>query len=369
MRALKPVIPTAPEFPYAVRVVSDILESNGSSSMASVCGGCLALMDAGVKIKKPVAGVAMGLITDAERPNDRYAILTDILGDEDHLGDMDFKVTGTKDGITATQMDIKVDGLSYDVLEKALEQARQGRIHIMGEMLKTIPEPREDFKPFVPRMVQIEIPAEFIGAVIGKGGETIQGMQKEFGTTITIDEVDNGDGTTKGVVDIFGTDKAAMDATLERIKGICAVPEAGQVYHGKVVSILDFGAFIEILPGKEGLLHVSEIAWTKTDKVEDVLKVGDEVDVKLLEIDAKTGKMRLSMRALQEKPEGYVEPAKRERGPRREGDRKDGNRGPRREGGDRGPRRDGDRREKRNDGPRKPRFQDDEPKNSEPDVF
>ncbi|MBR4595308.1 MAG: S1 RNA-binding domain-containing protein, partial [Bacteroidales bacterium] len=231
------------------------------------------------------------------------------------------------------------------------------------------PEPREDFKPFVPRMVQIEIPAEFIGAVIGKGGETIQGMQKEFGTTITIDEVDNGDGTTKGVVDIFGTDKAAMDATLERIKGICAVPEAGQVYHGKVVSILDFGAFIEILPGKEGLLHVSEIAWTKTDKVEDVLKVGDEVDVKLLEIDAKTGKMRLSMRALQEKPEGYVEPAKRERGPRREGDRKDGNRGPRREGGDRGPRRDGDRREKRNDGPRKPRFQDDEPKNSEPDVF
>ena len=369
MRALKPVIPTAPEFPYAVRVVSDILESNGSSSMASVCGGCLALMDAGVKIKKPVAGVAMGLITDAERPNDRYAILTDILGDEDHLGDMDFKVTGTKDGITATQMDIKVDGLSYDVLEKALEQARQGRIHIMGEMLKTIPEPREDFKPFVPRMVQIEIPAEFIGAVIGKGGETIQGMQKEFGTTITIDEVDNGDGTTKGVVDIFGTDKAAMDATLERIKGICAVPEAGQVYHGKVVSILEFGAFIEILPGKEGLLHVSEIAWTKTDKVEDVLKVGDEVDVKLLEIDAKTGKMRLSMRALQEKPEGYVEPAKRERGPRREGDRKDGNRGPRREGGDRGPRRDGDRREKRNDGPRKPRFQDDEPKNNEPDVF
>ena len=378
MRALKPVIPTAPEFPYAVRVVSDILESNGSSSMASVCGGCLALMDAGVKIKKPVAGVAMGLITDAERPNDRYAILTDILGDEDHLGDMDFKVTGTKDGITATQMDIKVDGLSYEVLEKALEQARQGRLHIMGEMLKTIAEPREDFKPFVPRMVQIEIASEFIGAVIGKGGETIQGMQKEFGTTITIEEVDagKGDGSTKGVVDIFGTDKAAMDATLERIKGICAVPEAGTVYHGKVVSILDFGAFIEILPGKEGLLHVSEIAWTKTENVADVLKVGDEVDVKLLEIDAKTGKMRLSMRALQEKPEGYVEPAKRERGPRREGDR-----GPRKEGGER---RDGERRERRDgdrrprhedrprrdgDAPRKPRFeQNDEPKN-EPDVF
>ena len=382
MRALKPVIPTAPEFPYAVRVVSDILESNGSSSMASVCGGCLALMDAGVKIKKPVAGVAMGLITDAERPNDRYAILTDILGDEDHLGDMDFKVTGTKDGITATQMDIKVDGLSYEVLEKALEQARQGRLHIMGEMLKTIAEPREDFKPFVPRMVQIEIASEFIGAVIGKGGETIQGMQKEFGTTITIEEVDagKGDGSTKGVVDIFGTDKAAMDATLERIKGICAVPEAGTVYHGKVVSILDFGAFIEILPGKEGLLHVSEIAWTKTENVADVLKVGDEVDVKLLEIDAKTGKMRLSMRALQEKPEGYVEPKREGRGPRREGDR-----GPRKEGGerrsdDRKPRHEGsDRRNDRprhedrprrdGDAPRKPRFeQNDEPKN-EPDVF
>ena len=388
MRALKPVIPTAPEFPYAVRVVSDILESNGSSSMASVCGGCLALMDAGVKIKKPVAGVAMGLITDAERPNDRYAILTDILGDEDHLGDMDFKVTGTKDGITATQMDIKVDGLSYEVLEKALEQARQGRIHIMGEMLKTLPEPREDYKPFVPRMVQIEIPSDFIGAVIGKGGETIQGMQKEFGTTITIEEVDagKGDGTTKGVVDIFGVDKAAMDATLQRIKDICAVPEAGQVYHGKVVSILEFGAFIEILPGKEGLLHVSEIAWTKTEKVEDVLKVGDEVDVKLLEIDAKTGKMRLSMRALTEKPEGYVEP-KRERGPRREGDRgprreggdrgprREGDRGPRREGSDRGPRRDdrregGERRDDRHNAPRKPRFEESAPEqNNEPDVF
>ena len=353
MRALKPVIPTAPEFPYAVRVVSDILESNGSSSMASVCGGCLALMDAGVKIKKPVAGVAMGLITDAVRPNERYAILTDILGDEDHLGDMDFKVTGTKDGITATQMDIKVDGLSYEVLEKALEQARQGRLHIMGEMLKTIPEPREDFKPFVPRMVQIEVASEFIGAIIGKGGETIQGMQKEFGTT-------------KGVVDIFGTDKAAMDATLERIKGICAVPEVGQVYHGKVVSILEFGAFIEILPGKEGLLHVSEIAWNKTEKVEDVLKVGDEVDVKLLEIDAKTGKMRLSMRALTEKPEGYVEPKRAprgdrgDRGPRRESDRKGGNE----RRGEHGPRHDD-----RHDKPRKPRFEEEEPKQNEPDVF
>ena len=361
MRALKPVVPTAPEFPYAVRVVSDILESNGSSSMASVCGGCLALMDAGVKIKKPVAGVAMGLITDAERPNERYAILTDILGDEDHLGDMDFKVTGTKDGITATQMDIKVDGLSYEVLEKALEQARQGRIHIMGEMLKTLPEPREDYKPFVPRMVQLEVASEFIGAIIGKGGETIQGMQKEFGTTITIEEVDNGDGTTKGVVDIFGTDKAAMDATLEKIKGICAVPEAGKVYHGKVVSILEFGAFIEILPGKEGLLHVSEIAWTKTDKVEDVLKVGDEVDVKLLEYDAKNGKMRLSMRALTEKPEGYVEPKQRERGPRREGEgrgeRREGRRDERREGGR------GERREERREG--RPERRSDRPRRGE----
>jgi len=348
MRALKPVIPMAPENPYAVRVVSDILESNGSSSMASVCGGCLALMDAGVKIKKPVAGVAMGLITDAERPNDRYAILTDILGDEDHLGDMDFKVTGTADGITATQMDIKVDGLSYDVLEKALEQARQGRMHIMGEMMKTISEPREDYKPFVPRIEQLRVAAEFIGAIIGKGGETIQKIQKETGTTITItEEPIPGTTLTEGVVDVASNDKEAMQKALDWIKGICAVPEAGTVYHGKVVSILEFGAFIEILPGKEGLLHVSEIAWTKTEKVEDVLKVGDEVDVKLLEIDAKTGKMRLSMRALTEKPEGYVEP---ERKPRPER----GDRGPRRDDrrGDRGPRRD-DRRGDRRDGERR----------------
>ena len=337
MRALKPVVPLAPENPYAVRVVSDILESNGSSSMASVCGGCLALMDAGVKIKKPVAGVAMGLITDAERPNDRYAILTDILGDEDHLGDMDFKVTGTADGITATQMDIKVDGLSYDVLEKALEQARQGRIHIMGEMMKTIDKPREDYKPFVPRIEQLRVASEFIGAIIGKGGETIQRIQKETGATIAIDEQPiPGTNLTEGVIDIASNDKEAMQKAIDWIKGICAVPETGTVYHGKVVSILEFGAFVEILPGKEGLLHVSEIAWTKTEKVEDVLKVGDEVDVKLLEIDAKTGKMRLSMRALTEKPEGYVEP---ERKPR-------GDRGPRRD--DRGPR--GDRRDDR--GPR-----------------
>ncbi len=346
MRALKPVVPVAPENPYAVRVVSDILESNGSSSMASVCGGCLALMDAGVKIKKPVAGVAMGLITDAERPNDRYAILTDILGDEDHLGDMDFKVTGTADGITATQMDIKVDGLSYDVLEKALEQARQGRMHIMGEMMKTISEPREDYKPFVPRIEQLVVASEFIGAIIGKGGETIQKIQKETGTTITITEEPNpsGEGTV-GVVDVASNDKEAMQKAIDWINGICAVPEAGTVYHGKVVSILEFGAFVEILPGKEGLLHVSEIAWNKTDKVEDVLKVGDEVDVKLLEIDAKTGKMRLSMRALTEKPEGYVEAERRPRGGDRGSDRKDRR--------DDRPRRDSDRRDRRDDRPRR----------------
>ena len=353
LRALKPVIPTMPENPYAVRIVSDILESNGSSSMASVCGGCLALMDAGVKIKKPVAGVAMGLITDKDRPNERYAILTDILGDEDHLGDMDFKVTGTADGITATQMDIKVDGLSYDVLAKALEQARQGRLHIMGEMMKTISEPREDYKPFVPRIKQIEIESDFIGAVIGKGGETIQKIQKETGITITITEDTE---RHKGIVDIFSADRDALDKALAWIEGICAVPEVGAVYHGKVVSILDFGAFVEILPGKEGLLHVSEIAWEKTENVADVLKVGDEVDVKLLEIDEKSGKMRLSMRALQDKPEGYVEPERRPRGPRddRKGDRRPNDRRAPRD--DRRAPRDDRRGERRDDrkAPRRP---------------
>ncbi len=380
-RALKPMVPLAPENPYAIRVVSDILESNGSSSMASVCGGCLALMDAGVKIKKPVAGVAMGLITDAEKPNERYAILTDILGDEDHLGDMDFKVTGTKDGITATQMDIKVDGLSYEVLAKALEQARQGRMHIMGEMMKTISEPRADYKPFVPRLVQIRVPGEFIGAIIGKGGEVIQKIQRETGTTVTITEEQN-NGVSEGVVDIFGDNKECMDKALEWINGICAVPEVGKVYHGKVVSILEFGAFVEILPGKEGLLHISELDWKKTEKVEDVLNVGDEVDVKLLEIDAKTGKMRLSRRALIEKPEGYVEP---ERKPRPErGDRRDDRRGGRddrrggrddRRGGrddrrgDRGPRRD-DRRPRNEEAPAAPEAPAEAPaQNSDPDMF
>ena len=296
-------------------------------------------MDAGVQIKKPVAGVAMGLITDETRPNERYAILTDILGDEDHLGDMDFKVTGTADGITATQMDIKVDGLSYEVRAKALEQARLGRLHIMGEMLKAIPAPREDYKPFVPRIQQMIVASEFIGAIIGKGGETIQKIQKETGATISIDEVPNPNGEgTVGVVDIATNDAEAMAKAKAWIEGIVAVPEVGAVYHGKVVSILEFGAFVEILPGKEGLLHVSEIAWNKTEKVEDVLSVGDEVDVKLLEIDAKTGEMRLSMRALTEKPEGYVEPERRprgDRGPRRDSDRRDDRRRD-----DRGPRQD-----------------------------
>ncbi|MBO8473406.1 MAG: polyribonucleotide nucleotidyltransferase [Bacteroidetes bacterium] len=328
-RALKPMVPMGEENPYAVRVVSDILESNGSSSMATVCAGCLALMDAGVKIKKPVAGIAMGLISDSA--TGKYAILSDILGDEDHLGDMDFKVTGTKDGITATQMDIKVDGLSYDVLEKALEQARRGRMHIMGEMLKCISEPRAEYKPHVPRIVQIRVPGEFIGAIIGKGGEVIQKIQKETNTVITITE-ENKEGMTEGVVDIFGNDKQSMDAALEWIKGIVAVPEVGKVYKGVVKSILEFGAFVEILPGKDGLLHISEIDWGKTDKVEDVLSVGDEVEVKLLEIDPKTNKMRLSRRALLEKPEGYVEPDRRPRPVRKEGDK------PERKGGERGPR-------------------------------
>ena len=331
-RALKPMVPVGEENPYAVRVVSDILESNGSSSMATVCAGTLALMDAGVKIKKPVSGIAMGLISDSK--TGRYAVLSDILGDEDHLGDMDFKVTGTVDGITATQMDIKVDGLSYEVLEKALEQARQGRMHIMGEMMKTISEPRPELKPHTPRIVQLRVPGEFIGAIIGKGGEVIQKIQKETGTTVTITEVKEGN-ETFGVVDIFGENKDSMDAALAWVKGIVTVPEVGTIYKGKVVSILEFGAFVEILPGKEGLLHISELDWKKVEKTEDVLNVGDEVEVKLLEIDSKTGKMRLSRKVLLEKPEGYVEPVRR---PRPEGDRRDNNRGPRKDFGKRGPR-------------------------------
>ncbi len=305
-RALKTMVPVGEANPYAIRVVSDILESNGSSSMATVCAGTLALMDAGVKIKKPVSGIAMGLITDAG--NEKFAILSDILGDEDHLGDMDFKVTGTREGITATQMDIKVDGLPYEVLEQALEQARQGRLHIMDEMMKTISEPRAEYKPHVPRIVQITIPNNFIGAVIGTGGKVIQEIQKTTGTTITITEEGE-----FGIIDIFGENKEGMDAALATIKAITTVPEVGEVYTGKVVSILEFGAFVEILPGKEGLLHISELDWKKVDKVEDVVKVGEEVTVKLLEVDERSGKLRLSRKALIEKPEGYVEPERKPR--------------------------------------------------------
>ncbi|MDR2890042.1 MAG: polyribonucleotide nucleotidyltransferase [Alistipes sp.] len=313
-RALKPMVPVGEENPYAVRVVSDILESNGSSSMATVCAGTLALMDAGIKLKKPVSGIAMGLITE----NGKFAVLSDILGDEDHLGDMDFKVTGTADGITATQMDIKVDGLPYEVLEKALMQAREGRLHILGKINEAITEPREELKPFVPRIVQIVIPSEFIGAVIGPGGKVIQEIQKTTGTTITITEADN-----KGFVDIFGQDKEALDAALNRVKGIVAVPEEGEVYHGKVKTIMSFGAFVEILPGKDALLHISEIDYKRFETMEETgLKEGDMIDVKLIGSDAKTGKYKLSRKALLEKPEGWVERAPREdRGPREGGDR------------------------------------------------
>ena len=320
-RALKPMVPVGDENPYAVRVVSDILESNGSSSMATVCAGTLALMDSGLKLKKPVSGIAMGLISEG----DRYAILSDILGDEDHLGDMDFKVTGTADGITATQMDIKVDGLSYEVLGKALEQARQGRMHILGKLTECIAEPREDFRPFVPRLVQITIPQDFIGAVIGPGGKVIQDIQKTTGTTITITEVDN-----KGIVDIFGQDKEGMDAALARIKGIVAVPEVGEVYNGKIRSIVDFGAFIEILPGKDALLHISEIDYKRFETMAETgLKEGDMLEVKLIGADPKSGKLKLSRKVLLPKPEGYVEPAERPARPK--GEHKGGHRSERKE--------------------------------------
>ncbi|MBO8438055.1 MAG: polyribonucleotide nucleotidyltransferase [Bacteroidetes bacterium] len=292
-RALKRMIPD--DYPYVVRVVSDILESNGSSSMATVCAGTLALMDAGVKIKKPVSGIAMGLITD----NKKYAVLSDILGDEDHLGDMDFKVTGTKDGITATQMDIKVDGLPYEILEKALMQAHEGRMHILGKILDTIPEPRADLKPHAPRIETMLIPKDMIGAVIGPGGKIIQGIQEDTGAVVTIDEVEEG-----GHIEIAAPCRSSIDAAIARIKSIVAIPEEGEVYTGKVKSILAFGAFVEFMPGKDGLLHISEISWKRLETIEESgLKEGDEVTVKLLEIDKKTGKYRLSMKALQPKPE------------------------------------------------------------------
>ncbi|MDR2885559.1 MAG: polyribonucleotide nucleotidyltransferase [Rikenellaceae bacterium] len=294
-RALKPMVPLGEDNPYAVRVVSDILESNGSSSMATVCAGTLALMDSGLKMKKHVSGIAMGLIADGGK----FAVLSDILGDEDHLGDMDFKVTGTRDGITATQMDIKVDGLSYEVLAKALAQANAGRMHILGKLEETMPAPREDFRPFVPRIVQIVIPSDFIGAIIGPGGKVIQEIQKTTGTTITITEADN-----KGFVDISSSDKSGIDAALTRIKGIVAVPEVGEIYSGKVKSIVSFGAFVEIMPGKDALLHISEIDHKRFETMVDTgLKEGDVIEVKLIGVDPKTNKLKLSRKALIEKKE------------------------------------------------------------------
>lgn len=291
-RALKGMLPSDEDNPYSIRVVSDILESNGSSSMATVCAGTLALMDAGIKIKKPVSGIAMGLITK----DDKYAVLSDILGDEDHLGDMDFKVTGTVDGITATQMDIKVDGLPYEVLAQALEQAKAGRLHILSKMNETLSEPRADFKEHAPRVVKLTIPKDTIGSLIGPGGKIIQEIQASTDSTIIIEEVDN-----VGKVEVVATNKDSIDAALQRIKAIVAVPEVGEVYKGKVKAIVAFGAFVEIIPGKEGLLHISEIEWRRIDKVEDVLKEGDEIDVKLIDVD-KTGKLKLSRKALLPRP-------------------------------------------------------------------
>lgn len=295
MRSLKQVLPTGDDNPYTIRVVSDILESNGSSSMATVCAGTLALMDAGVKIKAPVSGIAMGLITDEK--TGKYAILSDILGDEDHLGDMDFKVTGTENGIVACQMDLKINGLKWEVLTQALEQAKEARLHILNEMKKTLAEPRADYKPHAPRIVSFSIDKEFIGAVIGPGGKIIQEMQRETGATIAIDEVDN-----KGVVQVFADDKASIDEAVRRIKAITAKPEVGEVYEGKVKSIMPFGAFIEIIPGKDGLLHISEIDWKRFENMDGIFNVGDTVKVKLLEID-KQGKLKLSRKALIPRPE------------------------------------------------------------------
>ncbi|MFA6701157.1 MAG: polyribonucleotide nucleotidyltransferase [Dysgonamonadaceae bacterium] len=293
--ALKRMIPTG--YPYVLRVVSEILESNGSSSMATVCAGTLALMDAGVPIKKPVAGIAMGLISENKGQN--YAVLSDILGDEDHLGDMDFKVCGTKDGITATQMDIKVDGLSYEILEKALAQAKVGREHIMGKLMETISEPRADLKPHAPRIEVIEIPKDFIGAVIGPGGKIIQGIQEESGAIVTIEEVNN-----IGRVEISATNKASIDLAMNKIKGIVAIPEIGEVYEATVRSIMPYGAFCEFIPGKDGLLHISEIDWKRLEKVEDAgIKEGDKIQVKLIEIDPRSGKFKLSRKVLLPRPE------------------------------------------------------------------
>ena len=349
-RGLKDMIPA--DFPYTVRVVSQILESNGSSSMATVCAGTLALMDAGVPMKKPVSGIAMGLIKNPGE--DKYAVLSDILGDEDHLGDMDFKTTGTKDGLTATQMDIKCDGLSFDILEKALMQAKAGREHILNCITDTIAEPRAEMKPQVPRIEAFEIPKEFIGAVIGPGGKIIQQMQEDTGATITIDEEDG-----VGKVQVSAPNKESIDAAIAKIRAIVAIPEVGEVYEGTVRSIMPYGCFVEFMPGKDGLLHISEIDWKRLETVEEAgIKEGDKITVKLLEIDPKTGKFKLSHRVLIEKPEGYQErPARSERRPRPErperGERRD--RGERRPRPERGERRDrGDRGER---GPRHDRPQ------------
>ena len=289
LRALKPMMPE--DTPYVIRVVSDILESNGSSSMATVCAGTLALMDAGVPIKRPVSGIAMGLITDTK--SDKFVVLSDILGDEDHLGDMDFKVTGTEKGITATQMDIKVEGLSYEILEKALKQAREGRLHILGKITDTIAQPRSDYKPHAPRIETVRIPKEMIGAVIGPGGKIIQEIQATTGTVISVTEE-----AQFGIVSVAADNKEAIDKAMARINAIVAIPEVGKIYNGKVKSIVPFGAFVEILPGKDGLLHISEIDWKRVEKTEDVLKEGEMIDVKLIEIDSKSGKLKLSRKVL-----------------------------------------------------------------------
>ena len=322
-RALKGQIPA--DYPYTVRLVSQILESNGSSSMATVCAGTLALMDAGVPMKKPVSGIAMGLIKNPGE--DKYAVLSDILGDEDHLGDMDFKTTGTKDGLTATQMDIKCDGLSFEILEKALMQAKEGREYILGKLTDTIAEPRAELKPQVPRIEAFDIPKEFIGAVLGPGGKIIQQIQEESGATVTIDETDG-----KGKVQVSAPNKESIDKAISKIRAIVTIPEVGEVYEGTVRSIMPYGCFVEIMPGKDGLLHISEIDWKRLETVEEAgLKEGDKIKVKLLEIDPKTGKYKLSHRVLIPKPEGYVE---RERRPRPER----GERRPRPERGERRPR-------------------------------
>ena len=319
-RGLKGQIPE--DFPYTVRLVSQILVSNGSSSMATVCAGTLALMDAGVPMKKPVSGIAMGLIKNPGE--EKYAILSDILGDEDHLGDMDFKTTGTKDGLTATQMDIKCDGLSFEILEKALMQAKAGREHILGKLTETIAEPRAEMKPHVPRIVAFDIPKEFIGAVIGPGGKIIQQMQEDTGTTITIDETDG-----VGKVQVSAPNKESIDAAIQKIKAIVAIPEVGEIYEGTIRSIMPYGCFVEIMPGKDGLLHISEINWNRLNTVEDAgLHEGDKIKVKLMEIDPKTGKYKLSHRVLEPKPEGYQERPRRprgERGERRGGPRRGNN--------------------------------------------